>query len=192
MTIAAMSRREPALSDLLRLMPAGSQRLRVLEIETEPQGGASAALLADRLGATVVSVSQSPSVISTARATNANDDRLQFRRITLTAGWPLSAPYDLVLVWPFMTLVPRAWPMQCAPGGLIICPVHLRPPGGLGVARLTIDRHGSPCLPASLAFPAPGSRQGAMRWDVQTATLHRDGDGYAVSGSGSGGEIKVV
>jgi protein-L-isoaspartate O-methyltransferase len=189
----ALAGREAALADLLRLVPTESHGLRVLEIDTEPRGGASAALLADRLEGSVVSVSLSSSAIGTARAARANDDRLQFRRASLISGWALGAPYDLVLAWPFMTLVPRAWAMQCAPGGLIICPVYLhRPVGTLGIVRLTVDRDGLPCLPGSLATPARGSRPGSVRWNLEPAAFERDGDGYAVSCARSGARMTAV
>jgi len=85
--IVAHEERSSMLELLLRLTPIESDSgLRVLEIGTDPQDGASAAALADRAGGSVVSISQSSVVVSRARAAHTVDGRLVFRRASYAAG----------------------------------------------------------------------------------------------------------
>jgi len=84
----------PGSTSLLEFVPgeAGST-LRVLEIGTDPQAGASAVELANRSGGPVVSLSRSSRMIATARLARATDRRLTFRRqLPLEAGWPPGGP----------------------------------------------------------------------------------------------------
>lgn len=174
--------RMPALDDLLRLAPVQPDAgLRVLELDTDPDTGASAAALATRTGGKVISLSQSTRTIGSARAAHAHDDRLEFRYQTLAAGWPPGAPYGLLLCWPLVDAVPHEWVVQCAPGGRLLCPVILhRPHGALAVLRLTAERSGG-WQPPVVAAPGRGSRPGEITWSIRPARLELDGDRYRVS-----------
>lgn len=176
--------RAPALAALLQLTPIEPESgLRILELDTDWQAGASAVELADRCGGSVVSLSHSSRAVSRARAAHAADGRVQFRRHSLTGGWPAGGPYDLILAWPLMNVVPHAWVDQCTPGGRLLCPMFLHQPvGGFGLLRLTTNRPGQPGK-AMVASMRPGARPDAVRWTLWPAQLATVDDGYLVRSS---------
>ena len=172
--------RAPALAALLQLVPIRpGSRLRVLELDTDAQRGASAIELADWCGGPVVSLSPSPGTVHQARTANRNESRVQFRRQPLASGWPPAAPYELVLAWPLMSVVPDAWVRQCAAGGRLLCPVFLHEPGGLAVLRLTLDQAGRP-RETIVATPRHGAPADAIRWTFRPACLEPIGDSHLV------------
>ena len=174
--------RAPALAALLQLTPIKpGSGLRILELDTDWQAGASAVELADRCGGSVVSLSHASRAVSRARAAHATDRRVQFRRQPLAEGWPAGGPYDLILAWPLMNVVPHAWVDQCAPGGRLLCPVFLHEPcGGFGLLRLTVDQPGQ-AGEVVVATMRPGSCTEAVRWTLGPAQLEAVADGYLAS-----------
>lgn len=99
---------------------------RVLEIGTG--SGYSTALLAELVGAAgmVASIDVDPPVSERARSllsrkgyTNAHLQTRDGRR-----GWPSCAPYDRVVAWCSVTVVPRAWIDQSAPEALLVVPIR--------------------------------------------------------------------
>lgn len=85
----------PAFADLMRLITIKPRaEFRSLELDTDPQAGASAPEPAARTGGSVVSVSQSSATVHRARTAHAANHRLEFRRQSLAAGWPKGGPYD--------------------------------------------------------------------------------------------------
>ena len=118
--------RSPVLNLLLQLAPVDpSAELRVLELDTDPEHGASAAELAARAGGSVVSMSQSTRITGAARAAHQHDNRLKFHSGRLTAGWPARAPYDLT-----------------APRGAVMYP----PCSGERLEEMSLDLMASPGL----------------------------------------------
>lgn len=172
--------RVPVLAALLHLVPIQSSgRLRVLELDTDWQYGASAIELANRCGGPVVSLSHSAHAIHRARTAHPGESRVQFRRHPLADGWPPDAPYDLVLAWPLMNVVPDAWVRQCAPGGRVLCPVFLEKPCGFAVLRLTLDQARRPSQ-AIVATPRHADTAHAIRWTLRRAALEPVEDGHLV------------
>jgi len=174
--------RTPMLEMLLQLTPIESDSgLRVLEIGTDPQDGGSAVELADRAGGSVISISQSPMVVSRARAAHAADARLVFRRSSFVAGWPPGGSYDLVLSWQLMDRLPRTWVAQCAPGGRVLSLVFVSRSAatiGLGFVRVTIHHDRTP--QTTVATPGNSATPDSMQWTVSPASLEPVDDVYNV------------
>jgi Protein-L-isoaspartate(D-aspartate) O-methyltransferase (PCMT) len=172
------------LDQLLRLAPIEpGAGLRILELDTDTQGGASAAELAVRAEGSVVSVSTATRVTGAARAAHGpRTDRLTFHAGSLAAGWPDRAPYDLVLAWPILRRVPHAWVLQCAPSARLLVPVWLSPPAGgeagIRVVRLTLNQHGLLNWPPHLATLESDSEPGPWRWSLCPAVPDSDLNSY--------------
>ncbi|HET8642280.1 MAG TPA: hypothetical protein VFM37_10095, partial [Pseudonocardiaceae bacterium] len=127
----------------------------------------------------MVSLSPSPATVHRARTAHPTESCVEFRRQPLISGWPPGAPYELVLAWPLMSVVPDAWVRQCAAGGWLLCPVFLHEPGGLAVLRLTLDQAGRPGE-ATVATPRHGAPADAIRWAFRPACLEPTGDSHLV------------
>lgn len=184
--MAVQALRTPVLDWLLELAPIRpGARLRVLEVGTDPQGGASAADLAVRAGGSVVSLSTATRVTGAARSAHPQYGRLTFRAGPLAAGWPPGGPYDLVLSWEVMDRIPHAWVVQCAPGGRVLSPVWLHKPAGgaaIGVVRLTLDKERLLTWPPQVAMPASGDgRAASPTWLLHAALPSSDQDSYGFS-----------
>jgi len=94
-----------------------------LALDTDPDFGYSDAMLeAATDGGSVVSADISPIVTERAHRSQAYGYRprqISFRTGPLLAGWPDSAPYDLVVsLCPFGWL-PNSWIRQCQPGAAV-------------------------------------------------------------------------
>lgn len=174
--------RSPVLDLLLQLAPVDpSAGLRVLELDTDPQHGASAADLAARAGGPVVSVSQSTRITSAARKAHQQHNQLTFHAGRLTSGWPAQAPYDLILSWQIMHRIPHSWIIQCAPGGRVLSPVWLPHRNGstqIACICLNVDQH-EPQWPPQAAIVTSGDRPETATWSTRNVQPDNDHDGYS-------------
>lgn len=174
--------RSPVLDLLLRLAPVDPRaELRVLELDTDPEHGASAAELAARAGGSVVSVSQSTRVTSAARAAHQQHNQLTFHSGRLTTGWPARAPYDLIFSWQVMHRIPHSWVVQCSAGGRVLSPIWLPHRSGhaqIACVCLTVNQHG-PQWPPQAATIASGDRAETATWSARTVLPDSDQDGYS-------------
>jgi len=76
--------------------------------------------------------------------------QLRFHTGPLKAGWPDSAPYDLVVsLCPFGWL-PNTWLRQCRPGAQIVQVLELEIPDRLAFLHVDVDEHHQPTLPRVL------------------------------------------
>lgn len=118
-------------------------------------GTGYAAELLGRLAASVIALEEAPALLAKAReAVTAPNVRLV--EGDLAAGWPESAPYDLIVIDGAVEQVPPALIDQLADGGRLVAPVAER-----GVTRLSIGRRagegfGMTSFADAAAAPLPG------------------------------------
>jgi protein-L-isoaspartate(D-aspartate) O-methyltransferase len=96
--------------------------------------GYTAAVLAELVSA-VIAVESDPALLAMARTALAGDDRIAIVEAPLEAGYPESAPYDVLIIDGAVERVPDALVEQVRPGGRIL--------GGIvdrGVTRLAAGR----------------------------------------------------
>ena len=98
----------------------GSER--VLEVGT---GSGYGAAVLSRLAAEVVTVERIPELASTAaeRLAQLGYDNVQVHTADGTLGWPLSGPYDAIVVTAAAAALPPAYLEQLKPDGRIVMPI---------------------------------------------------------------------
>lgn len=97
-------------------------------------GGYAAALLA-LLAKSVVALEEEDSLVEVARGALAGEGKVEIVQGSLSAGWPASAPYDLLIVDGAVEQLPDALIAQVKPGGRVLTGVIDR-----GVTRLASGR----------------------------------------------------
>jgi protein-L-isoaspartate(D-aspartate) O-methyltransferase len=90
-------------------------------------GGYAAALLA-RIAGQVVALEQDPSLAKAAKAALSALSNVSVVTGPLVAGWPQSAPYDLILLEGATEIEPQAYCSQLKDGGRLLC-IFGSPPG---------------------------------------------------------------
>ena len=165
-------------------MVSTKPRARVLELDTDPDFGYSAFLLARASrGGTVLSVHELTRVSQRAReALSLWTGRAQvsFHTGPLRDGCSDQAPYDLIVSTTLFGWLPQPWLQQCAPAGSIVTPLEHEDPRPRLFLRVGVDEQHRPTTPLVLVETDPHPHHTSYH-PAPAVDLHPDDDGYSIT-----------
>jgi protein-L-isoaspartate(D-aspartate) O-methyltransferase len=129
------ARRLPKAMVLARMIQAAAIEPSERVLDVGCATGYSAAILA-RIAAAVIALEEDPELFAAAQAALAGQDKVKLVNGPLAAGWPVAAPYDVILLDGATEIAPRTLLSQLREGGRLVCVLGRAPMGKGTVYRL--------------------------------------------------------